>query len=70
MKGSNSKFDVFYNTITNWGTYTDEEYNEKNVANSNHKEHKEFLSIVDEMKDLPYLTNNFNHLYSRTKSLI
>jgi hypothetical protein len=70
MKGSKSYFDVFYNAITNWGTYSEEEYNEKNVTNSNHKYHKEFLEVLETMKDLPYFTNNFNHLYEKTTSLI
>ena len=70
MKGSKSKFDVFYNAITNWGTYTEEEYLEKNVTNPNHKDHKEFLEVLEEMKDLPFFTNNFNHLYTKTKALI
>jgi len=70
MKDSKSKFDVFYNSIVNWGTYTEEEYNKKNVTNPNHKDHKEFLEVLEEMKDLPFFTNNFNHLYTKTKALI
>jgi len=70
MKGSKSKFDVFYNAITNWGTYTEEQYNEKNVTNPNHKDHKEFLEVLEEMKDLPFFTNNFNHLYTKKQTLI
>ena len=68
MKDSKSKFDVFYNAIVNWGTYSKEEYLEKNVTNPNHKDHEEFLQVLDEMKDLPFFTNNFNHLlYKNTK---
>ena len=70
MKGSKSKFDVFYNAITNWGTYTEEQYNEKNVTNPNHKDHQEFLEVLEQMKDLPFFTNNFNHLYKKTQKLI
>jgi len=70
MKGSKSKFNVFYNAITNWGTYSEEEYNEKNVTNPNHKYHNEFLEILETMKDLPFFTNNFNHLYTKKKNLI
>ena len=42
MKDNKSKFDVFYNAITNWGTNAEEEYLEKNITNPNHKDHKEF----------------------------
>jgi organic radical activating enzyme len=70
MKGSKSKFDVFYNAITNWDTYTEEQYNEKNVTSPNHKDHTEFLEVLETMKDLPFFTNNFNHLYEKKKNLI
>ncbi len=70
MKGSKSKFDVFYNVITNWGTYTEEEYTEKNVANPNHKNHNEFLEKLEKMKDLPFFTNNFHHLYTKPQEII
>lgn len=70
MKGSKSKFDVFYNAITNWGTYTDEEYNDKNICNPNHKDHIEFLEILETIQDLPYFTNNFNHLYTKKQTII
>ena len=70
MKDSKSKFYVFYNSIVNWGTYTDDEYLQKNVTNPAHKDHKEFLEIVEQMKDLPFFVNNFNHLYTKQKVLI
>lgn len=70
MKGSNAKFDVFYNSITNWGTYTDDEYNLKNVTNPNNEHHEEFLKILEEMAGLPYFTNNFNHLTTPKINLI
>jgi hypothetical protein len=46
------------------------QYNEKNVTNPNHKDHKEFLEVLEEMKDLPFFTNNFNHLYTKKQTLI
>lgn len=70
MKNSKSQFDVFYNSITNWGTYTEEHFLEKDVANPNHKDHQEFLNIISNMKDLPFFTNNFNHLFETTQKLI
>jgi len=70
MKGSKSKFDVFYNAITNWGTYTEEEYNKKNVADPRNEYHTEFLEILEEMNGLTYFTNNFNHLVKPKINLI
>ena len=43
----------------NWGTYSKEEYLEKNVTNPNHKGHEEFLQVLNEMKDLPFFTNHW-----------
>jgi len=70
MKNSKSNFFIFYNAITNWGTFTDEEYLQKDVTNPKHKDHQDFLEILDVMKNLPHYTNNFNHLYTKTQKLI
>ena len=70
FKNRNVYWEVKTNQITNWGTYTEEEYLEKNVTNPAHKDHKQFLEIVEQMKDLPFFVNNFNHLYTKTKVLI
>ena len=70
MKGSSSKFNVFYNVITNWGTYSDEEYDKINVADPKHKNHQEFLEVLEKMKDLKNTTSNFNHLITPSIKLI
>tara|TARA_Y100000592_G_scaffold76050_1_gene118957 strand:- start:9172 stop:10215 length:1044 start_codon:yes stop_codon:yes gene_type:complete len=70
MKDSDAKYDVFFNAIVNWGTYSDDEYNKKNVTDINHKYHQEFLDILEQMKNLPHFTNNFNHLFTKKQNLI
>jgi len=64
------EYDVFYNKITNWGTYTDDEFLKKDITNSDHKEHAEFLKVLEKMKNFSKFTNNFNHLYEIKKRLI
>jgi MoaA/NifB/PqqE/SkfB family radical SAM enzyme len=63
-------WEVKTNAITNWGTYTDEEFLKKDVSNPEHKEHKKFLKILENMKNFSNFTNNFNHLYEIKKRLI
>jgi MoaA/NifB/PqqE/SkfB family radical SAM enzyme len=63
-------WEVKTNVITNWGTYTDEEFFKKDVSNPEHKEHKKFLKILENMKNFSNFTNNFNHLYEIKKRLI
>ena len=63
-------WEVKTNVITNWGTYTDEEFLKKDVSNPEHKEHKKFLKILENMKNFSNFTNNFNHLYEIKKRLI
>ena len=71
MKGSKSKFDVFYNSITNWGTYSEEQYEIKDVSNSYNKLHNDFLKELDRLKNVNNVTHNFNHLIDPIqKSLI
>lgn len=70
MKGSKSKYTVFYNSITNWGTYSEEEYNKKNIINTNHKDHIEFLKVFKTIQHCRNSTNNFNHLFTKTETLI
>jgi organic radical activating enzyme len=65
-----TEYDVFYNKITNWGTYTDDEFVKKDITNSDHKEHTEFLKVLEKMKNFSKFTNNFNHLYEIKKRLI
>lgn len=42
---------VYYNKITNWDTFTEEEFLKEQVWNSNHPEYKEFIKEVN--KTLP-----------------
>ncbi len=65
-----TNYDVFYNKITNWGTYTEDEFLHTDVTNPNHANHKDFLNILSKLKNLEKFTNNFHHLYEIKRKLI
>jgi organic radical activating enzyme len=65
-----TEYDVFYNKITNWGTYTDNEFLTKDVSNPKHTKHNDFLIEINRIQKLPKLTHNFHHLYTVKKELI
>lgn len=46
-----SKANIFYGKITNWGTFSEQEFKEQEVWNSQHTEHKQFL--IEIRKTLP-----------------
>ena len=64
------KWEVKTNVITNWGTYTDDEFLRKDVSNPKHTEHTEFLIEINRIQNLPKLTHNFHHLYTVKIDLI
>lgn len=64
------KWEVKTNVITNWGTYTDDEFLRKDVSNPRHTEHTEFLIEINRIQNLPKLTHNFHHLYTVKRDLI
>ena len=70
FKNRNVYWEVKTNQITNWGTYTDEQYKEKAVHLEEHPLHKDFLKELDKIKNLPNIVHNFNHLYTKKQTLI
>jgi len=63
------KWEVKTNVITNWGTYADDVFNQKDVSNPTHQEHSEFLIQLEKVKNLPNIVHNFHHLYQSVKKL-
>jgi len=62
------KYNIFFNHITNWGTFTQEEY--KDISNPDHPDHDEFLTnlqLIDKQKNV---IHNFKHLLKYEKALI
>ena len=68
LKGK--KYKVFFNHVTNWGTFNEEEYKQKDISNPDHKDHREFLDMLNKVKDRKNVVHNFNHLIKFVPSLI
>lgn len=64
------KWEVKTNIITNWATFSDEEFLKKDVSDINHKDHSKFLDEIDRVKHFPNLIHNFHHLYTDNQKLI
>ena len=61
---------IFFNHITNWGTYSDLEYESKDVSNPKNKLHEDFLLELNKINDIKDISHNFNHLVKSKIKLI
>lgn len=61
---------IFFNHITNWGTFSEDEYLLKDVSNTVHKEHEDFLEELYKIHNQKNVTHNFNHLLETKINLI
>ena len=52
----------FYNKISNWGTFTDEEYSIKQIWNENHPEFDKFLIELKKITELERCQHNMHDL--------
>ena len=52
--GTNKNWYVFYGSLTNWGTFTQEEYKENNVSNP---DHPDFNDLIKRYNSLPKIEN-------------
>lgn len=64
------KYNIFYNHITNWGTFSEYEYNIKDVSNPKHKDHLEFTAMVKQINGKKNVTHNFTHILRNNKSIL
>ena len=63
-------YTIFFNHITNWGTFTEEQYNEKDISRVDHPDHEEFLEMLKLVNEQSNVVHNFNHLLKIEKKLI
>jgi len=63
-------YTIFFNRITNWGTFSEADFKFKDVSNPEHKKHTEFLEILNEVAVQPNVLHNFDNLIDVKKSLI
>lgn len=64
------RYTIFFNHITNWGTFTEDEYMSKDISNPKHPDHQEFLDMLITVNKQPNVVHNFNHLIEHKKSFI
>ena len=66
----NKKYNIFFNHITNWGTFTKDEYESKDISNFDHPDHEEFLDMLKLVDKQKNVIHNFKHLINYQKALI
>ena len=70
----NWKFDkninIFFNHITNWGTYSESQYLSKDISNPNHELHADFLIELNKIHNQKNVLHNFNHLLENKINII
>jgi len=59
---SKKRINIFFNHITNWGTYSETEYLSKDISNKNHELHDDFLIELGKIDNKSNVSHNFNHL--------
>ena len=69
-KNQEKKINIFFNNIDNWGTYTQEQFDKKNVSKSTHPLHNEFLKYLYKIDSLPFTSHNLQHLIEKKSTLI
>ena len=63
----NKKFTVFFNHITNWGTYSEQQYLLKDVSNKSNELHTDFLLELKKIHNKKNVSHNFHHLVEPIK---
>ena len=70
----NWKFDkninIFFNHITNWGTYSESQYLSKDISNPNHELHDDFFIELNKIHNQKNVLHNFNHLLENKINII
>lgn len=69
-KVTNKNINIFFNHITNWGTYSETEYLLKDISNPNHELHEDFLIQLYKIHNQKNVSHNFNHLLETKINLI
>ena len=69
-KKHNKKITIFFNHITNWGTFTDEEYKVKDIGRKDHPLHTKFIEELNRVNKLPTVEHNFQHFITKKSTLI
>lgn len=65
-----NKADIYYNKITNWGTFTEEEFLLEQIWNESHPEYNEFIKEVNSFLPNNNCWGNLQEFITPVKSLI
>ena len=65
-----TKVDIYFGKILNWGTFTDEEFQEHDVSNPTHNEYSDFIHEVNRTLPSKYSWSNLQEFIQPTKSII
>ena len=63
----NKSISIFFNHIVNWGTYTEEEFLIRDVANKSNELHSDFLLELQKIHNQKNVSHNFNYLLKKNK---
>jgi hypothetical protein len=69
-KHKQNKIIIFFNHIGNWGTYSEEEYKQKDVSNPDHPEHLDFIEEIKKIDKLPGTMHNFSYIIGGKKQTL
>lgn len=64
------KAKVFYGKITNWGTFTEEEFKQHEIWNESHPEFEEFVEVVNKTLPAIHAWSNLQEFIKPTNKLI
>jgi hypothetical protein len=64
------KVNVFFGKITNWGTFTDEDFLSEQIWNESHPEYNEFVKEVNSFLPNNYSWSNLQEFITPVKTLI
>lgn len=65
-----NKVNIFYSKITNWGTFTEDEFKEQQVWNESHPEYEDFIKEVNSFLPNNHTWSNLQEFIIPVKNLI
>lgn len=65
-----NKVNVFFGKITNWGTFTEDDFKLQQIWDENHEEHGEFVKMVNKTMPANRCFNNLQEFIEPKKSVI
>lgn len=64
------KIDIFYGRITNWGTFDDKTFKDLDVVDIENNKHLDFISEINKVANLQYVSHNLHEFIKKEKTLI